>query len=154
VTGFEVLHRSEPTPSLLWSSVHSIPMLGVYSAAVEQLNLCSGQFARFASPFDPNCLLSDGASATDTTRYPSKHLHTRHVSDVCWFYLQLHLGTVGSSTVLGDYIKSYPTVGWLAPNGCLAKVPLSMGCADEPSIATAVGTDFGRIWVFGSRLCR
>lgn len=119
--------------------------------------------ARFASPFDPNCLLSknkdnkessDGASATDTTRYPSKHSHTRHVSDVCWFYLQLHLGTVGSSTVLGDYIKSYPTVGWLAPNGCLAEVPLSMGCADEPSIVTAVGTDFGRIWVFGSRLCR
>jgi hypothetical protein len=42
----------------------------------------------------------------------------------------------------------------LAPNGCLAEVPLSMGCADEPSIVTAVGTDFGRIWVFGSRLCR
>lgn len=43
MTGFEVLHRSESTPSLLWSSVHSVPMLGVYSAAVEQLNLCSGQ---------------------------------------------------------------------------------------------------------------
>ena len=43
MTGFEVLHRLESTPSLLWSSVHSVPMLGVYSAGVEQLNLCSGQ---------------------------------------------------------------------------------------------------------------